>query len=303
MKYAKDFRKIARDTLYGKWKIAALVCFVAILLGGAEAGRLNIELEIENTWAQAVVEFAGVTIGPFGGRPDSHIGAFIIEHEKEILFSAMSIAIFQLIMGSIVEIGHTRFHLNLLDGKKAVFMDLFRYFFIWKKAIAAKFLRVLYVVLWSFVFIIPGIIASFNYRMTSYIMAEHPELSANEAIKRSKELMKGNRWRLFCLDLSFIGWQILSVFTLGIGQLWLIPYKKTAITAFYREISDTWEPLVDFEYENNKEHRAGIIGVAVVILILIVFCGSLLFDGKQHEQQKISQGESMMEQILQYYED
>ena len=61
-------------------------------------------------------------------------------------------------------------------------------------------------------------------------------MGANDAITRSKELMKGNKWRLFCLDFSFIGWDILSAFTLGIGDLWLTPYRSAAAAAFYREL-------------------------------------------------------------------
>ena len=93
--------------------------------------------------------------------------------------------------------------------------------------------------MWSLLLIIPGIIARYSYAMTGYILAEHPELTADEAITSSKAMMEGNRFRLFCLELSFIGWGILCAFTFGIGNLWLRPYKQTAIAAFYREISGT----------------------------------------------------------------
>ena len=86
---------------------------------------------------------------------------------------------------------------------------------------------------------IPGIIATYSYAMTEFILAEHPDLTASVAIAQSKEMMTGNRWRLFCLHISFIGWDILCAFTLGIGNLWLRPYKQAAEAAFYREISGT----------------------------------------------------------------
>ena len=73
--------------------------------------------------------------------------------------------------------------------------------------------------------------------MTEFILAENPDLTASDAIAQSKEIMHGNRWRLFCLHFSFIGWDILSSLTLGIGNLWLRPYKQAANAAFYREIS------------------------------------------------------------------
>ena len=68
-------------------------------------------------------------------------------------------------------------------------------------------------------------------------MAEHPEIGVMEAISQSKALMRGNKWRLFCLQLSFIGWGILSTLTMGIGNLWLAPYRNAAETAFYLELT------------------------------------------------------------------
>ena len=105
------------------------------------------------------------------------------------------------------------------------------------------------------VFIIPGIIAAYSYAMTGYILAEHPELTAGEAIDRSKQMMYGNRWRLFCLQFSFIGWDILSSLSLGIGTLWLRPYKQAATAAFYRDISGT-------EYTVSPEEHEPVLYIA-----------------------------------------
>ena len=90
--------------------------------------------------------------------------------------------------------------------------------------------------LWTMLFIIPGIIKAFSYAMTPYILVEHPEMSANQAINESMRLMKGHKFDLFYLYLSFIGWGILSVLTLGIGFLWLIPYMETSQAAFYADV-------------------------------------------------------------------
>ena len=143
------------------------------------------------------------------------------------------------ILGSIVSIGYAKLTLNLVDRHNAVIEDLFVYAFNWKTTALAKFLQGLYVLLWSLLLIIPGIMASYSYAMTEYILAEHPELSASEAIRRSKEMMEGHRFRLFCLDFSFIGWSLLCSLTFGIGNLWLTPYTQTSRAAFYREISGT----------------------------------------------------------------
>ncbi len=91
-------------------------------------------------------------------------------------------------------------------------------------------------VLWSLLLIIPGIIKAFSYAMTPYILEENPELSASEAIHRSRMMMRGHKFDLFWLYLSFIGWGILCIFTFGIGYLWLAPYVETAQAAFYEEV-------------------------------------------------------------------
>ena len=129
-----------------------------------------------------------------------------------------------------------------------------------------KFLQGLYTVLWSLLLVIPGIVKIYSYAMTPYIMAEHPSLTANEAITESRRIMDGNKWRLFCLDLSFIGWELLCALPmyagyflflnnfsgseamaisivlllaipLSIGFFFVRPYEETAWAAFYRDIT------------------------------------------------------------------
>ena len=103
------------------------------------------------------------------------------------------------------------------------------------------FLMSLFIVLWMLLFIIPGIVKSFSYAMTPYILEENPELSANEAIDRSRAMMRGHKFDLFWLYLSFIGWILLSILTLGIGLLWLAPYMQTATAAFYEDVKADYE--------------------------------------------------------------
>lgn len=92
------------------------------------------------------------------------------------------------------------------------------------------------VFLWTMLFFIPGIVMSFAYAMTPYILEDNPELSAWDASTRSREMMRGHKFDLFYLYLSFIGWWILSIMTCGIGFIWLVPYMQTAEVAFYNDI-------------------------------------------------------------------
>ena len=77
---------------------------------------------------------------------------------------------------------------------------------------------------------------SYAYSMSYYILKDNPELSANEARKQSIEMMRGNKWRLFCLDFSFIGWSLLSMFTFGILMLWVTPVMQASHAAFYESL-------------------------------------------------------------------
>ena len=107
-----------------------------------------------------------------------------------------------------------------------------------QKSFLVPFLLGLFVFLWSLLLIIPGIIMSYAYSMAIYVANDNPELSAMDAIRKSRELMDGHKWDLFVLDLSFIGWIFLCLLTGGIGFIFLAPYLEMAHVEFYRELVD-----------------------------------------------------------------
>lgn len=122
----------------------------------------------------------------------------------------------------------------------------------WLHVVWGMFLSTIYIFLWTLLLIIPGIIKSYSYALTPYILVEHPEMSANEAIEESMRLMEGHKFDLFYLQLSFIGWAILSILSLGLGFFWLIPYQMTAQAAFYRDIKNEAMPLQDNVIEPER---------------------------------------------------
>jgi uncharacterized membrane protein len=103
-------------------------------------------------------------------------------------------------------------------------------------SIVAGLLNMVFVFLWSLLFIIPGIIKALAYSMYPYIIADNPEIDAMEALRRSEEMMRGNKTRLLSLFISFIGWFILSMFTFGIGLFFLMPYIQTSVANFYVDL-------------------------------------------------------------------
>lgn len=94
----------------------------------------------------------------------------------------------------------------------------------------------LYTFLWTLLFIIPGIIKGYSYAMTNYILKDEPELRYNGAIEKSMKMMNGHKMSLFLLDLSFIGWYLLCILTLGLGLFLVYPYHYTARAHFYEEL-------------------------------------------------------------------
>jgi uncharacterized membrane protein len=111
------------------------------------------------------------------------------------------------------------------------------------KLIGTSILQGIFVILWTLLFIIPGIIKSISYSQTFFLLKDRPELSPLQAITESKKRMKGLKGKYFLLGLSFIGWGILSICTLGIGFLWLVPYASTTLAAFYNELIATQKPI------------------------------------------------------------
>ena len=97
-------------------------------------------------------------------------------------------------------------------------------------------LNQIFIFLWSLLFIIPGIVKTYSYSMSFFILRDNPTMSQDEARRMSISMMRGNKWRLFCLDFSFIGWGILCVLTFGILTFWVMPYMQTARAHFYQDL-------------------------------------------------------------------
>lgn len=98
-------------------------------------------------------------------------------------------------------------------------------------------LRNILIGLWSLLLVVPGIIKGLEYRMVEYIVAENPGISARDALAKSKEMMNGQKWNTFVLDLSFLGWDILNAFTFGLlGLFYVNPYKMLTGAALYKKL-------------------------------------------------------------------
>lgn len=222
----KRYREKARDMLCGKWGFSAVYYLLGALLGSALAGTLICHPEylahylLTEEFLANLPETVSFLVA----------GLFLYYQLLGTLFTP------QLMVGGMVDLGVARYTLNLHDGHPTRIMTLFSQANNFTNACIVFYLRKLLVLLKSLLLIIPGVVAHYDYALTQFIMCDYPDMSARQALAESKELMDGHKMELFKLDMSFIGWHLLSIATLGIGYVFLRPYIISARVAFYREL-------------------------------------------------------------------
>lgn len=204
--FARDYRALARDALRGKWKRTVLLVLLAMLLG---AGILG----------------GGVSFGSSSGVsiPEQDIEMLVGgEASREMITALLAVSVvttvlslWSFFMGSYVRVGLVRMLDNTLEGESPRPGMLFPRG-IYGKCLGLAFLRSLFVLLWSMLLVVPGIIAGYRYSMADYILYKNPEMKAMDALRESKMRMQGRKWRLFCLEFSFIGWELLCTVPLWI---------------------------------------------------------------------------------------
>lgn len=139
-----------------------------------------------------------------------------------------------------LEVGARRFFLENSDEPAALDELTWGFRSGYLHTVGVMFLRDVYLLLWDLLFIIPGVVKSYAYRMVPYIMAERPELSAREAITLSRKMMYGHKMNAFLLDLSFLGWALLSALTVGlVGAFYFNPYKAATDAELYKVLRET----------------------------------------------------------------
>lgn len=134
--------------------------------------------------------------------------------------------------------GYQTLFLGAVRGGEATAKDMIEGYNkeLFSRVLTTTLLYYVYVFLWSLLLLIPGCIKSYSYAMTPYILKDNPEMKNNAAIEESMRMMDGHKLELFLLDLSFIGWAILSLLTCCIGFLWLVPYMNMARVNFYEDL-------------------------------------------------------------------
>ena len=224
---SKELRKKAWDSLKGKYWMAFIVVLVTGILASIGTSML--------TCSQNMLNVVNM-VDPSEMDATMELGAEVVTIAALVIFVIG--LIMSIFISNVVDVGLSNYFIKNTDSKPS-FKDAFSGFKIkYGRNVGTALLIGIKLVLWSILFIIPGIIKSYEYSIIPYILADDDEISAKDAFKKAKEMMKGNKWRLFKLNFSFIGWVLLCIPTLGIGTFFLLPYINAANAEFYVELKN-----------------------------------------------------------------
>ena len=201
MTTSREFRQRARETLSGSYLYSVGVILIYSIVSSL------ISLLIMNT-DSGILQFA---------------------------YSILSI-LYSLIIVMPLGVGLNRFFIMQTESKTDIMNSLCPFKTNLTNVVKTMFFMNLKIILWSLLFIIPGIIKTYEYAMIPFMLAENPDLDSRRAFEITRDMMRGNKWRYFILQLSFIGWMILALIPAGIGVIFLAPYMQAASVQFYLEM-------------------------------------------------------------------
>lgn len=223
----KEKAKFSLKSFY--WKSVLVAFILALVSGGFNGGRGNSGNDYDT-------EFTGNQfVDGIGGRYMGML-AFLLGLAAIVVFAAVVIAlVLNIFVFSPLQIGCKKFFLHAGDGNADLSHMGYAFRNNYINVVSVTFLQDLFIVLWSFLFIIPGIVKAYEYRMIPYLLAEDPNLSFTDAKNLSKEMMDGEKWDAFVLDWSFILWDILAAITLNlVGIFWVNPYYQYTCAELYK---------------------------------------------------------------------
>ena len=253
----KELKERAKEALKRNyWKIV-LVSLIGMLIGGglgssgiSGGGRDIRDMASDNVkehftehenddvdWegAEAVLDDIQMDIRP----QDIVAVAFtvIVVLIVAAIVLAIGIALDVLLLNP-VQVGINRFMVKSLDDTARIAEVGYTFDHNYKNGVKVMFFKDLYVVLWSLLFIVPGIYKAYQYRMVPYILGENPDMTYQEVLQRSKDMMDGQKWDAFVLDLSFILWHMLGGITCGLAEIFYVaPYVNLTDAALYSRLS------------------------------------------------------------------
>ena len=224
---SKELRAKAWNSLKGKYWMA----FGVVIVTGLICSIGNVFTSIGQNLSKVLEQ-----VDPAEMDNVMATGALVLN--GLVIASSIIDLLISIFVNNAVTVGLCNYFIKNTDSKPS-FKDAFSGFKVkYGRNTGTLLLVAVKTVLWTCLFIVPGIIKSFEYAIIPYILADDAEISSKDAFKKAKEMMNGNKWRLFKLEFSFIGWFALCVLTLGIGTFFLIPYVSAAAAEFYMELKN-----------------------------------------------------------------
>jgi len=229
MKSRQEIKALAKESFRDQYGTGVLIVLLLILFG----------------FAFGIVYSIPIVIGMVGGIAAADDPLWVMRllvpaGAMGMLTSLLSLVFYAVVyvLGVNVCGAYTKVYLKERTSAGEPFSQLSVNF--WRK-LGGYLWMWLFISLWSLLFIIPGIVKAYSYRMAPYILARHPDVRATEALRLSKEMTRGNKGKLFVMDLSFIGWGLLSAIPFAgsvLGVVWVLPYYSTTSAGFFVEIRD-----------------------------------------------------------------
>lgn len=222
-----ELKERAKDVLRRHyWKAFLVSLLLAIVDGGSGSGggRVNWRMNGPHSGDYGFVE----TAWPF-----IIIGLFAAVVVLVIAFA------FKFFLANPLEVGGRKFFIQTREDNtdlNAIGLVFNRKHYL--NVVKTLFFRDLFIFLWTLLLVVPGIIKYYAYRFVPYIVAENPEIDRERALELSSEMAYGEKWRMFVLDLSFIGWFILGGLLFGVGALFVLPYFNATYAELYAVIKD-----------------------------------------------------------------
>ena len=213
-----------------------------IIINGEEYGTIqdavNAVGELENMNPEDIAAVNAFLTAMQDPETQAALGVMVIAVLSALAFIALIASLIRIFVTNPLEIGCRGFFLRNTE-EPAEMNELGVGFHPYFHNVGALLLRDVFIALWSLLFVIPGCIKHYSYRMVPYILAENPEISGKEAITLSRQMMDGHKWNAFVLDLSFIGWAILSSVTLGLAGIFYVnPYKYCTDAELYQALKE-----------------------------------------------------------------
>ena len=207
---------------------------------------MDAKTKLKDKWAEAIkiilllflISFGIGFICGFGGYFITSITGTGEEDSKLIMDIITDIV--SIVVSGLFTFGFTNFFLKISRGEEATSNEMFSKINMFWKFIIVSLFTGLAVMAGFIFFIIPGIILALAFSQTMLILLDNPEMNATDAMKLSYNMMMGHKMDYFVLQLSFIGWAFLMIFTLGIGFFWLIPYMTVTECIFYNKIKEEY---------------------------------------------------------------